>query len=146
MSLRCFPAVLLVQGIIAKKQNETNVQSQCGSGAVPELTHTAGAGVWDRDNRMALLTSAGVYLPCWLCQPRWPLTVFVSCPFNSFGYLRYPCFPYLWPADAKFLSETRLAFGDTYRRMFGKEMLFLSEKPNFWLKYVCLLNGNILLV
>lgn len=146
MSLCCFPAAFLVQGIIAKRQNGTIVQSQCGSGAAPELIPTARAGVWDRHNWMALLKSAGLYLPCWLCQPCWSSTVFVSRPFNYFGYFRYPCPPYLWPADAKFLSETRLGFGDTYRLMFGKEMLFLSENPSFWLKSAYLLNGSILLV
>jgi len=50
MSLRCFPAVLLVQGITTKRQNGTNVQSQRGSAAVPEAIHSAIAGVWDRDS------------------------------------------------------------------------------------------------
>lgn len=48
VSLHCFPAALLVQGIIAKSQNGANAESQHGSGAVPNLICAARLGAWDR--------------------------------------------------------------------------------------------------
>lgn len=59
MSLCCFPAVLIVQGIIAKRQNGMNIHSQHWSDAMPKLIHTATVTVWDRGNWIALLRSAG---------------------------------------------------------------------------------------
>lgn len=126
----CFPAVLLVQGIIAKMQTGTAVQSQQGSSSMPELVHTAGVGVWDRGTLRALIKSPLVHLPYWLHQT-WYWLSFISFLFNSFVYLRYPHPPYLWSADERFLSETRLDFEESYQLMFGEEMLFLSKKPNF---------------
>lgn len=77
MPVCCFSAVLLLQGIIAKKQHETDVRAQRGSGAVPELIHTARAGFWDRDNNGSAKDSWG--LPALLALPA-TLAIDCLCP------------------------------------------------------------------
>lgn len=119
----CFPAVLLVQGIIARMQSGTAVQSQ--HGPVQCLN------CWSRNlGQRHLKGSAKVNcgLPALLVTPDMNSGSLISSLFNYFVYLRYP---YLWSADDKFLSETRLGFGNTYQLMFGEEMLFLSKNSNF---------------
>lgn len=145
-SLHCFPAALLVQGIIIKRQNGTNAESQRGSGAVPKLIRAARLGAWDRHNWVALLKSPGVYLPCQLCSHdchRLSMSCACSILLNISGI---PILLICGQLTLNSFLKQSWVFGDTYQLRLGKEILFLSENVNFWLKYVYLLSGNILLV
>lgn len=146
MSLLCFPAALLVQGIIAKSQNGANAESQHGSGAVPNLIRAARLGTWDRHSWMALFESPGVYLPCWLCSHNsCQLSMSHACSI----LLNISGIPILVTCGQLMLNsfmKQGWVSGDTYWLIMGKEMLLLSENVNFWLKYVYLLSVSILLV
>lgn len=122
MPLCCFPAVLLVQGIIAKMEKRNCCTEQCHAWTG---THCWSGSLGQRH----LKGSAKVlWSTCLVGYTRHDTDSLLL--FTYFVYLRYPHPHYLWSAD-KFLSEIKLGVGDTFQLTFGGEMLFLSKNSNF---------------